>query len=168
MLLLNTVKGNIYHDSSLTEQSFQSSNPNFKRLVLSRHELEKKRFRKKTTDGTEVGISLESSSGLKHGDVLEINEIKILILQEPEDVIQVKITEKVSSIHTLVTLGHIIGNRHRPIEIDNEGTIFFPINSNNELELFKSLLHDIIDKLELSIVKKVFQPNQSMDVHDHG
>lgn len=167
MLLLNTVRGNIYENKELAKELEDNANLNFKELILQRHELEKSRFRKTTTDGTDVGISLEGRK-LRHGDILELDEIKILIKQEPEKVIKVKINESKSTNHTLIMLGHIIGNRHRPIQIDKDGFIFFPIHRENEIELFTSLFHDIHDKIELLIEDKIFQPNESMDVHEHG
>ncbi len=167
MLLLNSIKGNIYQDTKLAKEFENETDPNFKQLVLQRHELEKTRFRKTTTDGTDVGISLDDGKTLRHGDILELDKIKILIKQEPEQVIKIKISEPSSTNHTFVMLGHIIGNRHRPIQIDNDGCILFPIHRESEFELFKSLFHDILGKIELSIENKIFQPNKSMDVHEH-
>ena len=168
MLLINSIKGNIYQDSKLAKEFENNTDPNNKQLILQRHELEKTRFRKTTTDGTDVGISLESGKGLRHGDILELDKIKILIRQEPEKLIKIKIINSKSDNHTLIMLGHIIGNRHRPIQIDTDGNILFPIQRENEVELFKSLFHEVSDKIQLSIENKIFEPNKSMDVHEHG
>ncbi len=168
MLLINSIIGNIYQDPKLAKEFENNTDPNYKQLILQRHELEKTRFRKTTTDGTDVGISLENGKGLHHGDILELDKVKILIRQEPEKLIKIKINDSKSDNHTLVMLGHIIGNRHRPIQIDANGDILFPIQRENEVELFKSLFHDISDKMTLSIENKIFEPNKSMDVHEHG
>jgi urease accessory protein len=168
LLLINSIKGNIYQDSKLAKEFENSTDPNYKQLILHRHELEKTRFRKTTTDGTDVGISIDNGKGLHHGDILELDQIKILIRQEPEKLIRIKINDSKSGNHTLVMIGHIIGNRHRPIQIDVNGDILFPIQRENELELFQSLFHDISDKIQLNIENKIFEPNKSMDVHEHG
>ena len=63
-------------------------------------------------------------------------------------------------------IGHIIGNRHRPISIKNE-SISFPIHDDSEMELFERLFHEVIDKIDLSIEEQRFIPHVSMDVHEH-
>jgi urease accessory protein len=63
-------------------------------------------------------------------------------------------------------VGHIIGNRHRPISIRNE-TISFPIHDNSEMELFERLFHEVIHEIDLSIDEQRFIPHTSMDVHEH-
>ena len=63
-------------------------------------------------------------------------------------------------------VGHIIGNRHRPISIKNE-TISFPIHDDSEIELFGKLFHDVINKIDLSMQEEIFIPHESMDVHEH-
>jgi urease accessory protein len=165
MLLSNSISGNIFGDSKLAKE-FEAQSQNYKRLVLSRHEMEKTRLRKKTQDGTDIGIDLASGMRLHHGDVLFIDSIKILVEQLPEKVIRVKAKEAQNS-ELFVMLGHIIGNRHRPIAYEN-GSIIFPIYGESELDLFKSLFKDMIEKIELKIEEKVFQPHDAMNVHEHG
>ena len=63
-------------------------------------------------------------------------------------------------------MGHIIGNRHRPISINNE-TISFPILDDSEMELFARLFHEVIDKIDLIVDKQRFIPHVSMDIHEH-
>ncbi len=64
-------------------------------------------------------------------------------------------------------MGHIVGNMHRPISIE-ENSVSFPIQDDSELELFKKLFEEIIDDLELTIQNKVFVPHKGMNVHEHG
>ena len=91
-------------------------------------------------------------------------KIKIIVNQIPEQVITVKIKENNQNIAIL--LGHIIGNRHRPIQIKDE-TIVFPIQENSELEIFQRLFKEIIGQIELKIEKTIFLPHTSADVHEH-
>ena len=165
MLLSNSIYGNIFSDSKLAKE-FEAQSQNYKRLVLSRYEMEKTRFRKKTRDGTDIGVDLASGTRLHHGDVLSIDSIKILVEQLPEKVIRVNSKEEKNS-ELFVMLGHIIGNRHRPIAYE-DGSITFPIYSETEFDLFKSLFRNIIEKIELSVEEKVFQPHDTMNVHEHG
>ena len=165
MLLSNSITGNIFRDQNLAKE-FETQNQNHKRLTLSRHEMEKTRFRKKTQDGTDIGIDLPSGIRLHHGDVMSIDSIKILVEQLPEKVIRVKAKED-KNLELFVMLGHIIGNRHRPIAYE-DNSITFPIHTESEFDLFKSLFKDMTAKIELSVEEKVFQPHDTMNVHEHG
>jgi urease accessory protein len=165
MLIVNTVLGNIYKDDQLAKKIEDSKEQGkFRRLLLSRIEMEKSRLRKKTDDGFDIGFVLEPGTKLQHGDVISESDETILIEQLPEKILTVKFKQNDKNLFLLV--GHIIGNRHRPISIRNE-TISFPINDNSEMELFERLFHEVIHEIDLSIDEQRFIPHTSMDVHEH-
>ena len=157
MININSVSGNIFKETSLRSK-------NFEKIQISRVDLEKKILRRKTDSGTDIGINLDSGVKLQHGDVIGNDEVKIIVEQIPEQVISVKIKENDQNIAIL--LGHIIGNRHRPIEI-KEKIIVFPIQEDSELEIFQRLFKEIINHIELKIEKAIFLPHTSADVHEH-
>ena len=165
MLIVNTVLGNIYKDDQLAKKIEDSKEQGkFRRLLLSRIEMEKSRLRKKTDDGFDIGFILEPGTKLQHGDVISESDETILIEQLPEKILTVKFKQNDKNLFLLV--GHIIGNRHRPISIRNE-TISFPIHDNSEMELFERLIHEVIHEIDLSIDEQRFIPHTSMDVHEH-
>ena len=165
MLIVNTVLGNIYKDDQLAKKIEDSKEQGkFRRLLLSRIEMEKSRLRKKTDDGFDIWFILEPGTKLQHGDVISESDETILIEQLPEKTLTVKFKQNDKNLFLLV--GHIIGNRHRPISIRNE-TISFPINDNSEMELFERLFHEVIHEIDLSIDEQRFIPHTSMDVHEH-
>ena len=165
MLIVNTVLGNIYKDDQLAKKIEDSKEQGkFRRLLLSRIEMEKTRLRKKTDDGFDIGFVLEPGTKLQHGDVISESDETILIEQLPEKTLVVKFKENRKDLFLLV--GHIIGNRHRPISIRNE-TISFPIHDDSEMELFERLFHEVIHEIDLSIDEQCFIPHTSMDVHEH-
>ena len=165
MLIVNTVLGNIYKDDQLAKKIEDSKEQGkFRRLLLSRIEMEKTRLRKKTDDGFDIGFVLEPGTKLQHGDVISESDETILIEQLPEKTLVVKFKENRKDLFLLV--GHIIGNRHRPISIKNE-TISFPIHDDSEMELFERLFHEVIHEIDLSIDEQCFIPHTSMDVHEH-
>ncbi len=165
MLIVNTVLGNIYKDDQLAKKIEDSKEQGkFRRLLLSRIEMEKSRLRKKTDDGFDIGFVLEPGAKLQHGDVISESDENILIEQLPEKTLTVKFKQNDKNLFLLV--GHIIGNRHRPISIRNE-TISFPIHDNSEMELFERLFHEVIHEIDLSIDEQRFIPHTSMDVHEH-
>jgi len=165
MLIVNTILGNMYKDDQLAKKIEDSKEQGkFRRLSLSRIEMEKTRLRKKTDDGFDIGFVLELGTKLQHGDVIAESDETILIEQLPEKTLVVKFKENRKGLFLLV--GHIIGNRHRPISIRNE-TISFPIHDDSEMELFERLFHEVINEIDLSIDEQCFIPHTSMDVHEH-
>ena len=165
MLIVNTILGNMYKDDQLAKKIEDSKEQGkFRRLLLSRIEMEKTRLRKKTDDGFDIGFVLEPGTKLQHGDIISESDETILIEQLPEKTLTVKFKENRKDLFLLV--GHIIGNRHRPISIKNE-TISFPIHDDSEMELFERLFHEVIHEIDLSIDEQCFIPHTSMDVHEH-
>ena len=157
MININSILGNISQETRL-------ESTNFEKLIISRIDLEKRILRKNTDLGTDIGINLDSGIKLQHGDIIGNNETKIIVEQIPEKVISVKLKENNENIAIL--LGHIIGNRHRPISIEDK-MILFPIQEDSELEIFQRLFKEIINHIELKIQEEIFLPHTSADVHEH-
>lgn len=161
MLKITGVCGNIFHDEKL--ESVDKSS--LEHLKISRGELEKNRLRRETDQGTDVGIILEPGVRLYNGDVLEDDGKMILVEQMPEKVLAVSFSEA-QNPELRILIGHIIGNRHRPIAI-HDGIVSFPIQSDSELEVFEKLFADVIDKIQLKIEEKIFISHTGADVHEH-
>ena len=157
MININSVSGNIFKETSLRSE-------NFEKIKISRVDLEKRILRRKTDSGTDIGINLDSGVKLQHGDVIGNDEVKIIVEQIPEQVISVKLKENDQNIAIL--LGHIIGNRHRPIAIKDK-MILFPIQEDSELDIFERLLKEIINHIELKIEEEIFLPHTGANVHEH-
>lgn len=160
MLQITHVIGNIFSDERLAK--FDTGT--FEHLKMTRGELEKNRLRRETDRGTDVAISLDPGTRLHNGDVLEEESKMILVEQLPEKVISVSFLESNPELQILV--GHIIGNRHRPISI-HEGVVSFPIQADSELEVFERLFSDVIDKIKLKVEEQVFMPHSGANVHEH-
>ena len=167
VLKITKISGNIFDDDEL-QKRFETLDKQQKceRLKITRQELEKTRLRNNTDKGTDVGLSFNDSTKLNHGDVLISEDRFILVEQIPEKVISIKIKQNSNQTELLVLLGHIIGNRHRPIAFDKQ-TILFPIQADSELDLFKNLFSEIIKHLEIKVEERVFVPRKGMDVHEH-
>ena len=88
MLKITSIAGNIFENKEL-EKKYHSLNDRSlcESLKFSRHELEKKRIRKNTDKGSDVGLIFDDDSKLSHGDVLIIDEKFILVEQLPEKVL---------------------------------------------------------------------------------
>ena len=163
MFTVNSISGNIFEDSKF--ESIKTKDSEF--LKISRMDLQKSRLRRKTDKGTDIGLDLDTRNPLRHGDVIEYNEKVIFIEQIPEKVISIKLKNKyVSSAEVLVMIGHIVGNRHRPISINNE-IISFPIQADSELEVFQKLFNTLSDYIEMKIEEIIFIPQTGANIHEH-
>ncbi len=161
MLEVNSPIGNIFLDKEFDELKSK----NFERLKISRMELEKRILRRKADRGTDVGLNLDSGVKLHHGDVIKNGDTKIVVEQLPEKVIAVKLKNK-NMPDVMVLLGHIIGNRHRPISIQGD-KISFPIQADSEKDVFTKLFQSIINHIDMTIEEKIFTPQSGADVHEH-
>jgi len=168
MLTITSIIGNIFDDKKLmTKFKQMESRKNCERLKFSRLELERGRIRKKTDLGTDIGLVLDSGTRLHHGDVIVSNLKKFIVIEQlPEKVISIKIKNLKDNPSRTVTLGHIIGNRHKPIVI-NDDVLSFPIQADSEVEVFKKLLSGIMNNLELKVEEQIFQPQHRMYMHEH-
>ena len=168
MLTITSIIGNIFDDKKLmTKFKQMESRKNCERLKFSRLELERGRIRKKTDLGTDIGLVLDSGTRLHHGDVIVSNLKKFIVIEQlPEKVISIKIMKLKDNPSRSITLGHIIGNRHKPIVI-NDDVLSFPIQADSEVEVFKKLLSGIMNNLELKVEEQIFQPQHRMYMHEH-
>ena len=162
VLTSTSIVGNIF-----TETGSQILKGNvFEKLQILRNDLEKNRLRRTTDKGTDIVIILERGSRLQHGDILKQGENFVVIDQIPEKVITIKIKKVEDSFELLVLLGHIIGNRHRPISFEGD-SVTFPIQVESELEVFERLFKPIIEKIEMNVEERIYRPDERMNVHEH-
>jgi len=162
VLTSTSIVGNIF-----TETGSQILKGNvFEKLQILRNDLEKNRLRRTTDKGTDIVIILERGSRLQHGDILKQGENFVVIDQIPEKVITVKTKKVEDSFELLVLLGHIIGNRHRPISFGCD-SVTFPIEAESELEVFERLFKPIIEKIEMNVEERIYRPDERMNVHEH-
>lgn len=168
VIIVNSVVGNIFNNRSLaTKYRRKSAEGKCESLNLSRAEMDHLRLKRTTDGGTDVGIVLESDRKLCHGDVLVDSKGKIIVVkQRPERVACVRVREKNPDriAETAAIIGHVIGNRHRPISVAG-GKILFPVMADSEIEVFRKLFPH--GSLELKTEEKIFKPNGETAGHEH-
>jgi urease accessory protein len=169
VITISSVIGNVFYDTEFAEKFKKlRGTANCELIKVWRSELDKTRFRKNTDKGTDVGMVLNEISKLHNGDVLLSETERLIVIEQiPEKVISINTKKTEKSEKILVTLGHIIGNRHRPIQIENDGRIIFPILSDSEIDVFKKLFSSVIDQIDIKIEERIFEPRNGMDVHEH-
>ena len=161
MLEINSPIGNIFRDEGFDELK----SGKFEKLKISRMELEKRILRRKTDRGTDIGLNLDPGVKLRHGDIIKNGDTKIVVEQLPEKIITVRLKNK-KMTEVMVLLGHIIGNRHRPISIQGD-EISFPIQADSEKEVFTKLFQSIINHIDMTVEEQIFSPQSGADVHEH-
>ncbi len=171
MITLHSIIGNIYRDENLRQRFEQMSSQSLCEYIrINRMESQRVRMRKTSNKGTDVALTMAPGTKLRHGDVLMIaNDNMITIELEPENLAVVQVKDNINehdAIQLPVTIGHAIGNLHRPIKLEGR-KIYFPIQTDSEIEMFKKIFGRFSDHLEISRTKKVFEPEEGMDIHEH-
>ena len=172
MITVNSVLGNINNDKKLKEKYDEMNERKVcETIKISRLESQRVRMRKISDKGTDVALTLPPGTQLRHGDVIIITENKMVVVGiEPEDVIIVEIRDNIHEddiVEVPVKVGHTIGNLHRPIKLEGN-KIFFPIQADTELEMFKKLFEPINEHLHIKKTTMVFNPEDGTEIHEHS
>lgn len=179
MLTITTILGNIKKDQILNQKYEESTQKNLvENVIIQRSESEKVRMRKTSDKGTDIGFILPSRTRLKDGDVVFLDDTKMILIKlSPELVAVLSFNTHPSSepnneqynsnlINVAIKIGHTIGNLHRPLKLE-ENKIVFPIQSIEEIDLFQRLLSNLKDRVVISSDNIIFEPDQGFDIHEH-
>ena len=171
MISIDSVVGNIHNDYDLAQKYNQMTAKQLSEIIrISRSEAQRVRMRKTSNMGSDVAITLPQSVHIKHGDVLLLNNDKIIIVEiQPEKVAVIVVKSIIASEHLFemaVKVGHTIGNLHRPIKVE-DNKIILPIQAESELDLLKKVLGSIKDHIDITSTTMVFEPEEGADVHEH-
>ncbi len=172
MITVTSVKGTINSDENLHEACHKLSRRDLcEKITISRLESQRVRMRKDTDKGTDVGLVLPQGTTLKNGDVIYLNENKIIIVEiEPESVAALRLENDDSQNYELfslaVRLGHSLGNLHRPIKVVG-ATVYVPIQADTEIDLLKKILQPLHHHLEITKETIVFEPEGETHAHEH-
>jgi urease accessory protein len=169
---VDSVLGNINNDKKLKEKYDEmNARKACETIKISRLESQRVRMRKISDKGTDVALTLTPGTQLRHGDVIITTENKMIVVGiEPEDVIIVEIRDNIHEddiVEVPVRVGHTIGNLHRPIKLEGN-KIFFPIQADTELEMFKKLFEPINEHLDIKKTTMVFEPEDGTEIHEHS
>jgi len=171
MISINSVVGNIHNDYDLAQKYNQMTAKQLSEIIrISRSEAQRVRMRKTSDKGSDVAIILPQSAHIKHGDVLLLNNDRIIIVEiQPEKVAVISVENNMASEHLFemaVKVGHTIGNLHRPIKLEGN-KIILPIQADSELDLLKKVLGSINHHIDIRSTTMVFEPEEGADVHEH-
>ena len=171
MITINSIIGNMYHDENLRKQYEDMSSQSLcESIRINRIEAQRVRMRKRSSKGTDIALIMAPGTKLRHGDVLLVANDKMVIMElEPESLAVIQVKDNIpeyDAVQVPVTIGHAIGNLHRPIKLEGR-KIYFPIQTDSEIEMFKKIFGRLLDHLEITQAKMVFEPEEETDVHEH-
>ena len=171
MIHINKIIGNINSDSHLQEKyQIMMKNDKVEKIQVSRLEADRTRLRKLSNKGTDLALTMQPDFHINDGDVVLLTEEKMVIAKrESENVIIISLINDISTqqiLETAIKLGHIIGNMHRPIRVTNN-KVYFPIQSDSEIELFKKLFYNLRQNIEVTNENIIFEPDLGYDIHGH-
>jgi urease accessory protein len=171
MITINSIIGNIYHDERLRKQYEDMSSQSLcESIRINRMEAQRVRMRKKSSKGTDIALTMTPGTRLRHGDVLMVANDKMVIMElEPENLAVIRVKDNIhehDAVQVPVTVGHAIGNLHRPLKLEGR-KIYFPIQTDSEIEMFKKIFGRLLDHVEITQTKMVFEPEEGTDVHEH-
>jgi len=163
MIKLDKIIGNIKIDHNLKSMHEEMNKlGKTETVTFGRMESERTRIRKVSNKGTDLVLILGEGSRIRDGDVLILTQEQMIVVQivpEPVGIIQIhNILIRDQMIRTSVTIGHAIGNLHRPLKIEGD-TITFPIQDSSELTLFEKLLSPLKEHIEVRSDNMVFEAN---------
>jgi urease accessory protein len=171
MITINSIIGNLYHDSNLRKRYEEMSSQSLcESIRINRMEAQRVRMRKRSNKGTDIALTTTPGTRLRHGDVLMAGNDKMITIElEPENLAVIQVKDNIDEhdiVQLPVAIGHAIGNLHRPIKLEGR-KIYFPIQTDSEIEMFKKIFGRVLDHLEISQAKMVFEPEEGMDIHEH-
>ena len=171
MIHINKILGNIHSDSYLQEKyQDMKKKDKVEKIELNRLEADRIRIRKVSDKGTDLALTLNPGSHIHDGDVILVaEETMVIAKRESENVAIISINNDISAeqiLDTAIKLGHIIGNMHRPIRVINN-RLYFPIQSDSEIELFKRLFYNLGQDIDIKTENIVFEPDLGYDIHGH-
>ena len=171
MITFNSIIGNLYHDSNLRKRYEEMSSQSLcESIRINRMEAQRVRMRKRSSKGTDIALTTTPGTRLRHGDVLMAGNDKMITIElEPENLAVVEVKDNIhehDAVQVPVTIGHAIGNLHRPIKLEGR-KIYFPIQTDSEIQMFKKIFGRLLDHLEITQAKMVFEPEEGTDIHEH-
>jgi urease accessory protein len=171
MIHINKILGNIHSDSDLQEKyQYMMKKNRVEKIQVSRLEAERIRIRKVSDKGTDLALTLNPGSHICDGDIVLLAEERMVIARrESENVAIISINNDISAeqiLDTAIKLGHIIGNMHRPIRVINN-KVYFPIQSDSEIELFKKLFYNLRQDIDIKTENIIFEPDLGYEIHEH-
>lgn len=164
--IAQTYLGNIQENIALAEK-LKVSQEICLEVNLSQSDRCKGRIYAQSTSGIAVGIIKSRDWLLREGDVLEIEQGKLLLvhIQSQELMVLSFSNSVVNNAIDLIHLGHVLGNHHYPIIVKNNKIYLQLIVDKEKIEL--AIRNFDIPGLQIDYVEQVESDRFSFSQHHH-
>ena len=163
--IAQTYLGNINDNSDLAELVKIETGLE---ITLQESDRHKGRIHAHTIDGIAIGIIKSRDRSLTSGDLFKTNSGQLVLIQLQEQelmVLDLSTLEDNISATTLVNLGHILGNHHYPILIQDK-KIYIQLTTD-KLILEKLIKELNITNLHIKYEMQSFNHNLIFSPHNH-
>ncbi|MGK7892894.1 MAG: urease accessory protein UreE [Xenococcus sp. (in: cyanobacteria)] len=155
--------GNIAEDSNLEKRIKVARETNcYLEVALQHSELMKGRILTKTSSGAEIGIIKSRDLVLRSGDIFETETGNLLLIKiAAEKLMVLSFEQSLNNNYAmdLVSLGHILGNHHYPIKID-QNKIYVRLITDAKV------IVKMIAELKIPGLKITFETNNGQEIPD--
>ena len=152
--IAQTYLGNINSDRELAQLAAEQTDL---KVTLSQSDRHKGRIHARTDSNLAVGIIKSRDRALQSGDLFKSNSGKLILVYLPEPellVIDFSAVKPEVSLAKLVHLGHVLGNHHYPIMMQND-RIYVQLTTE------RSILEKLIKELNIADLKLEYQMQPS-------
>jgi len=131
MIVANTIVGNVNTDDSLADtfETYEAADK-VETVTVDPEQRKRSRVRTTTDDGTEIGIVVDDKSELEAGDVLVLDDDRMIVVEfEKREamVIEYPAPESFDDVASVAKLGHAIGNHHWDLQ-SRDGAFYVPLS----------------------------------------
>ena len=146
MIQINQVLGHS-HDLDLSSQLHELSHHNkVEYIVLDHVNLQRRRFRTQTDQGTDCAVTISRDKKLSNGAVLLLEKNRAIVVKMAEDQ---WLSLQPKDISTAIELGYFAGNMHWRVKFENE---LLKIALESPKEIYLDRLKDFFDKNKITLV----------------
>ena len=146
MLQINQVLGHS-HDANLSVQLHDLSHHNkVEYIVLDHSNLQRRRFRAQTDQGTDCAVSISRENKLSNGAVLLLENDRAIVVKMAEDQ---WLSLQPKDVSTAIELGYFAGNMHWRVKFENE---HLNIALDSPKEIYLDRLKDFFDQNKITLV----------------
>lgn len=146
MIQINQVLGHS-HDSNLSSQIHDLLHDNkVEYIILDHANLQRRRFRAQTDQGTDCAVTISRDNKLSNGAVLLLEKDRAIIVKMAEDQWLSLLPKNISSA---IELGYFAGNMHWRVKFENE---HLNIALESPKELYLDRLKDFFNQNKITLI----------------
>lgn len=145
MIQIQSVIGHM-HDPKISSALHDLSHQNkVEYIVLDHSNLQRRRFRIKTDQGTDCAISISRENKLSNGAVLLLENDRAIVVKMSEDK---WLTLRPKDVSSAIELGYFAGNMHWRVKFENE---CLNIAIESPIEIYLERLKDFFDQNKITL-----------------